>query len=127
MGCLIAALVLGLVAHATPGFASDPTSGQTRHYLPKPSETLEEAVRNFAIYTGKVEAILAKSDLSEVEMEQVHEITYTLEMALAKINADLAELPDTLERLHLASEGEDVARFTQAAEAYLAVAGAFAD
>ncbi len=95
------------------------------HYAAEPSETLQEAVTNFISYTDRVEAVLARDPLTDDDMEEVHELTYTLEDALARINKDMAALPEVLETLHLASEGDDAKAMKDAADAFLITAKAF--
>ncbi len=89
------------------------------HYEPEASETFSEAVENFNEYNARVAEILEKDDLTFADMEQVHQFTYTIEVALAKMNEVLADLPATLEEVHLSSEGDDPAAFRANAEAYL--------
>ena len=92
---------------------------EAEHYEAKASETFAEAVANFNEYNALVAEILEKEDLTFADMEQVHEYTYTIEVALAKMNEVLAELPATLEEVHLSSEGDDAAAFRENANAYL--------
>lgn len=84
------------------------------------SETLPEAVKNFSEYNAKLEAIL-KDDVTNAEMSEVHELTYTLENALGKINEELAKLSETLEKVHLASEKLDREGVTGHGREYLSV------
>lgn len=77
------------------------------HFKGKPAETLEQAVTNFSEYNGKLAKILAKETLSSKELQSVHELTYTLENALEKINAEFIELAKILETVHVASETAD--------------------
>jgi len=92
------------------------------HYAPLPSDTLAEALENFVTYNRKIEEVLAQDDLSVQDMEEVHQLTYTIEVALAKINAELGALPTVLEKVHLASEGDDPDRLRALAETYLSQA-----
>ena len=89
------------------------------HYAPEPSETLSEAVENFVTYNNRMAAVLARDPLTVTDMEEVHRLTYTIEVALAKINEELGALPPVLEEVHLASEGDNPARLRGAAEVYL--------
>lgn len=91
------------------------------HHKGLPAETLQQAVANFSEYNARLEAILAGS-LDDSAMHDVHELTYTLENALAKINAELAQLTDTLEELHQASERMDGATVSKHGRIYLDVA-----
>lgn len=113
-----AAIMIGLAVCNAPALASD-EGERPSHYVPEASETLEQAVDNFVTTSAEVARILSSEPLSVEEMERVHELTYTLEVALAKMNEELAALPEVLEVLHKASEGEDVARFKAAGAAYL--------
>lgn len=92
------------------------------HYEAKPSETLEQAVTNFAEYNAKLAEVLKKDKLSGDDLEQIHQLTYTLEVALAKINDEMAALPPILERLHLSSEAHNEAEARGVGKVYLETA-----
>lgn len=77
------------------------------HFKGKSSETLEEALNNFSQYNHKLSEILNQKTLSPVDMQHVHELTYTLENALEKINASMIELAALLEAVHVGSESGD--------------------
>ena len=77
------------------------------HYKGEPVETLEQAVQNFSEYNRKLEVLLEKEKLSAAEMATVHQLTYTLENALNKINAEVVKLSETLEDVHKASDPVD--------------------
>ena len=109
-----AAAVVALCA-ALPLAAEEGVS----HYEPEPSETLAQAVENFVTYNRKMAEVIARDPLSVDDMEAVHELTYTLEIALAKINEELGALPVVLEEVHLSSEGDNPARLKAVAEVYL--------
>ncbi|CAE6516423.1 hypothetical protein C8R30_10724 [Nitrosomonas nitrosa] len=89
------------------------------HFKGKPSETLEQAVANFSEYNGKLADLLAKDALSLQDLHQVHELTYTLENALEKLNAELTELANTLEAVHVASENGDAKTTKEQGARYL--------
>jgi len=103
---------------AAPAFAQDDVD----HYAAEPSETLEEAVANFSEYNARMAEVLAKDELDAVDMETIHELTYTIEVALAKINERTESMAVTLEEVHLSSEGDNPARLRGNAEAYLEAA-----
>ena len=104
------------------GYMLPATAGDVSHYAPEPSETLEQALDNFVSYNAKLADVLERRPLTTADMEEVHEYTYTLEIALAKINEELGALPVVLEEVHQTSEGEDPDRLRDAVEAYLAQA-----
>lgn len=116
-------LSAGVLAVCLPGAAL--AEEQPTHYAAEPSETLEQAITNFVTYTARVQDVLARDPLTPGDMEEVHEMTYTLEVALARMNAELAALPDILEMLHKTSEGDDPEAMKAAGAAFLGIAQAF--
>lgn len=97
-------IVMLFLVHSSAVIAEE----KSGHFKGKPSETLEEAVRNFSEYNKKLSKILSQDSLSPMDMQQVHELTYTLEDALEKINTTMTELAETLENVHVGSETGDV-------------------
>lgn len=110
---------LALLSFAPGSFASGPGESIT-HYKGKPAETLPEAVTNFSEYNARLETIL-KGDVSDAAMAKVHELTYTLENALAKMNEEMTQLTEKLEQLHQASEKLDQRAVMQHGGEYLSV------
>ena len=53
----------------------------------------------------------------------MHQLTYTLENALGKINQELAKLAETLEAVHVASETGDVGTVLARGREFTAGAG----
>ncbi|GGC67198.1 DUF6746 family protein [Marinobacter halophilus] len=98
---IAATLTATAFAFSSPLFASD-----VEHFKGKSSETMSQAVANFSEYNNKLEQVLS-GEMTPEAMNEVHELTYTLENALAKINEELRELADTLEEVHIASEHAD--------------------
>ncbi len=79
-------------------------SDRPAHAKGEPAETLQQAVSNLSEYNNKLEALLNKDEFSATDMHEVHMLTYTLENALQKIQADLEETAEVLEEVHIASE-----------------------
>lgn len=77
------------------------------HFKGLPAHTLEEAVQHFSEYNRKLHGRLDQDTLTATDMAKIHELTYTLENALAKISEELTLLAETLEALHVASERAD--------------------
>ncbi len=73
------------------------------HFKGLASPDLETAVANFSEYNNRLEKALS-GELTDANLVTIHELTYTLENALEKINEDLEELAETLEEVHIASE-----------------------
>lgn len=115
---LLAAAASTLLAFVPASFASD--AERPDHYQGKPAATLTEAVKNFSEANARLEAIL-KGDVTDAAMGEVHQLTYTLENALEKINHDMSQLADTLEKVHVASEKLDREAVLKHGREYLAV------
>ena len=73
------------------------------HFKGVASPDLQTAVANFSEYNNRLETALA-AELTNENLQAIHELTYTLENALEKINSELEELAETLEEVHIASE-----------------------
>lgn len=91
------------------------------HFKGLPSNTLEEAVKNFSEYNQKLSEVLARP-VSQRDLVVVHQLTYTLENALEKIHEEVTQLVDTLEELHVASEGTDPQEMKRKGDVYLKAA-----
>lgn len=91
---------------------------KAQHFPSKPSETLEAAVANFSEYNRLLEEVLT-GEIDQIAILKVHELTYTLENALEKINEELEDLAETLEALHVASEAFDRDSVREHGRAYL--------
>lgn len=114
---LIAALFSLLIA--VPAFADD----RVEHFEGESAETLEQAIRHFTDYNRKLQALL-EGEISNADLGDIHQITYTLENALGKLKDELSELEKTLEEVHVASETADRETVKDSGKAYLAVAEA---
>lgn len=79
-------------------------SDRPAHAKGEPADTLQQAVSNLSEYNSKLETLLVRDELSATDMHEVHMLTYTLENALQKIQADLEETAEVLEEVHIASE-----------------------
>lgn len=77
------------------------------HFKGLKAETLEEAVTNLTEANASLDALLKRQDLSLSDLASVHQLSYTMENALQKINAELELLAVELEAVHLASERAD--------------------
>ena len=95
------------------------------HYEGEASETLEQALSNFAETNARIVEILAQDEVSMADLAKIHELTYTLENALERIDDEYDTLEDQLEELHLASEGADIDHARALGQIYLKNAGRF--
>lgn len=123
---LMAACAASLLSLA---WASLPAQAErvTPHYAAEPSDTLAEAVANFTEYNDRVRAVLERPDLTDADVEEIHQYTYTIEAALARMTGELAALQVTLERMHQAAESYNADAVRGIAEVYFETADAFGD
>ena len=105
----------GLLPLAAPALADD----RPDHFKGQPAQSLEQALTNLSEYNAKLQGILAQEQLSAKDSHQVHELTYTLENALERIDDELEELAETLEALHVASETAELDKVRALGATYL--------
>lgn len=103
------------VALALPALAEE----RPDHFQPKPSPTLEAALSNLAEFNPQLAALLDKDTLSPQDLNQVHQLTYTLENALEKLDSERARVAELLEEVHVASERADSKTVKASGRAYL--------
>lgn len=89
------------------------------HYQALPAESIEQAVSNLTSYNQELEALISQSELSDEDMVKIHELTYTLENALQRLQAELEGTAEVLEEVHLGSETMDSNRVLDNARRYL--------
>ena len=89
------------------------------HYEGKPSESLEQALANFAETNARIAEILAQDELTVTDLATIHELTYTLENALERMDEEYDLMQAQLEELHLASEGADIEHARKLGQTYL--------
>ena len=89
-----------------------------KHAKGLPAPTLAEAMSNLHSHNAKL-AQLLEQPLTAQRMDEAHLLSYTLENALKRINADLASIADSLEAMHIASETNDPDTVKQQGQAYL--------
>ncbi|MBK1697638.1 DUF6746 family protein [Rhodovibrio salinarum] len=110
-----AVLSLGLLAGG-PALAD--SDGQVQHYKAKPAPNLEVAVKNLREYNQKLDELLSQ-EMTVENMEKIHQLSYTLENALQRVDKDLKNIASVLEGMHLASEKRNEKAVKDNAETYL--------
>jgi hypothetical protein len=90
------------------------------HFKGQASATLEQAISNLNEYNAKLAALLAKQQLEPLDMVEIHQLTYTLEVALEKLEDEIDTLKDVLEEVHKGSEMMQFERVRENGERYLA-------
>lgn len=113
---LITSLTLACtLALALPALADD----RPDHYRGKPAETVEQALANLKTYNAQLAVLVNKNTLTAEELDQVHQLTYTLENALEKLRDEHARLAEVLEQVHQASEHADADTTKKSGRDYL--------
>jgi hypothetical protein len=116
MRSLITLPVLFALAFAHISYASE----RPDHYKGRESTTLEQARTHFAEANAELAKLLAQQELDLNDLAQVHELSYTMENALERISAEVAQMAIELEAVHVASEHADVQTVRMQGERYLA-------
>ena len=99
---LIAFIAFTLSCFSYFGFAQE-----VEHFEGKPSPTLEAALANLTQFNAELEVLNKQESLSPEDHHQIHELTYTLEKAMKRLNEEQLRLSELLEEVHLASERAD--------------------
>lgn len=89
------------------------------HFEGKPSPSLEVALAHLTEYNQKLAELIAQETLSPGDLQQVHQLTYTLENALEKLGVERERLAELLEQVHKASEHADSQTVQSSGREYL--------
>lgn len=114
---LIASCLSVLALTAQPALASD----RPAHFTGEAIANAKQALATLVESNAKLATILA-GELNPTTMTEVHQLTYTLENALALIPAADDEIKEVLEEVHLGSETMDKERVRSNGEYYLQLA-----
>lgn len=106
-----------ILTFGTTVWADD--ADRPEHYQGKESATTEQALQNLSEYNAKLENILDQDELSAADLNEVHNLTYTLENALERLQIDLKDTADVLEEVHVASETNEAATVKKRGVDYL--------
>jgi len=89
------------------------------HFPSLDAPDVATALCNLQNYNEKLSAITKQKELDAADMVKVHELTYTLENALARLKTTIEEAAVALEEVHLASESMDASVIDQSGKSYL--------
>lgn len=92
------------------------------HFEGESAETLEQAVANLSEHNARLAVLVDNGELSDADHARIHELTYSLENALARIRKEVDVMADDLEAIHVASEQRATDVVTDKALAYLSAA-----
>lgn len=115
MNAIARTIVFTLATCLSAGALADE---RIKHAKGLPSPTLAEAVANLDSHNAKL-AELLNQPLTPQRMDEAHLLSYTLENALKRINTDLADIAESLEAMHIASETNDPETVKRQGQAYL--------
>lgn len=119
---------LTLLLAIAGGVAAEELSPDGRpHFSGKEAATLKEALQHFEKGNEELEDYLEDDSIEGADLAHIHELTYTLENAIAKMQEELSALAATLEEVHLASEKGDVDIVLESGREYLSIADQFDD
>ena len=99
----------------------DHEADTAKHFAAKPSPDVNTALCHLATYNKLLSDVTSAQSVDPVAMNQVHELTYTLENALARLHQTLAATAAALEEVHLASERMDETVVKQQTQMYLSL------
>lgn len=68
------------------------------------STNLSTALTNLSEYNQKLSEIIKKTELTAEDLAEIHQLTYTLENAIERIEEEVEDIAETLEKVHVASE-----------------------
>ncbi|MFD2631333.1 DUF6746 family protein [Idiomarina piscisalsi] len=97
---------------------ADDDDQRYQHFKPEPSDNLHQAIMNLTKYNAKLQEII-EGDMPPKDMAKVHELTYTLEVALARLSKELDVAANSLEEVHLGSEAMNKQRVEGFGKSYL--------
>lgn len=96
-----------------------------KHFPSIASPNTSVALCNLAKFNEKLKTIANKDTLTPEDMVKVHELTYTLESAVQRLQKDLETVAVDLEKVHKASERLDDKVVEGAGKKYLTATGLF--
>ncbi|WP_258806740.1 DUF6746 family protein [Pseudidiomarina sp. CB1] len=93
------------------------------HFKGQPAKNLDQALFNLANFNAKLEQIMAKGELTANDMATIHQLSYTLENALQRLDEEVDTMQEVLEEVHLASESMDFETVQKQGKVYLESTG----
>ncbi|WP_411358302.1 DUF6746 family protein [Pseudidiomarina salilacus] len=110
-----------LLSFATTSFADD--QERYEHFSGQPAKNLDQALFNLKNFNAKMAEIMAKDELTPQDMATIHQLSYTLENALQRLDEEVDTMQEVLEEVHLASESMDYETVQKQGKVYLESTG----
>jgi len=98
-------------------------SDRPDHFEGEPAASLEQALVNLTEHNARLATVLEKDSLAPADHDEIHQLTYTLENALKRIDGELDGMAEKLELIHEASEERDSETIRDQAPGYLSATG----
>lgn len=105
-----------LTVHADP----------VEHFDGEPAPTLEAAMANLVKYNRQLQQAL-QGELDNADMMAIHQLTYSLENALQRLDTEVDNIEASLEKVHIASETGQPAVVREQGSQYLQQIGKITD
>lgn len=115
---IVATTLLSLSAITTTAVQADEDE-RYEHYEGESAKTLEQAMSNLATFNAKLAELMTDGELSAEDMANIHQLSYTLENALQKLDKEVDTLQEVLEEVHIASETMDYETVKNQGKLYL--------
>lgn len=110
-------LLAGLLLAVTSATLAD--DDRPEHFQGKEASNLAEALSHLREYNRELETLL-DGDLETVQTHnEIHQLTYTLENALERVDDEIDRIEERLEAVHLGSERADAETVSSEGRAYL--------
>ena len=74
------------------------------HYKGKVPKSLDQAINYLRSHNAQLNTLLKTEKLSPQQLDEIHQMTYTMENAIEKLKNGVTGISDSLEALHKASE-----------------------
>jgi hypothetical protein len=94
-------------------------ASEVNHFKGMPSPDLQSALCNLQKFDTQLKSITSKP-LTANDMAEIHQLTYTLEVALQKVQQELTVAAEELEKVHKGSETMAKEKVKKSAIEYLA-------
>ncbi|WP_207916344.1 MULTISPECIES: DUF6746 family protein [Gammaproteobacteria] len=107
-----------VVASGVAGVVHASEDERYDHFEGSESPTIEAALANLVEYNQKLQEAM-EGGLTPQEMADIHQMTYTLENALKRLDEELEATAASLEEVHLASETMQGEIVSEQGRAYL--------
>lgn len=111
---------LAILAALAATLSTTALAADVDHFKGKPSPDLKSALCNLKEFDAKLKMATTGKKLTPEQMAEVHQLTYTLEVAIQRVQSELAIVAEELEKAHKGSEVMANEKVKKGANEYLA-------